>query len=70
MVTPEEFHSILRGNNVVSGSTPIGDEMAKKHRPIPLTLPEEKSPLSKAQLNEYYEGQAALDEAPKKRRKK
>lgn len=43
-------------------STPIWDEVVRNHVPIPFVAPVVDSPLSAAQLNEYHEQQALLDE--------
>jgi hypothetical protein len=44
--------------------TPIWDEVVRNHKPVPFVpIPDTSNPpLSHVQLNEYYEGQARLDE--------
>jgi hypothetical protein len=44
--------------------TPLWDEVVRNHVPKTFVPPAGSTPpLSEAQLNEYYEGQARLDEA-------
>lgn len=60
-------------SGVVTGPTPIWDQVVREHKPSPAPVFEEEkteSPLSTAQLNEYYESQAEKTDSPKKTRKK